>query len=724
MASAAPSPPRSPAAASTGPSHAGHQAGLHPAIDVTALTTRDEFLLELGQALGGQAAIRPVDSIEAALESVRSTRRTQVLVIDADGGQLHEVRPAVDAAQTRAPHAVTLVFTPQEHEKQVAAAVKGTKVFAVLPSPVDARKTQAIFAGVVEEATARKADAHAAQALEAEFSIGSFRVQTATVAEPAETGGRGRTFMIVGAVLTALAVAGGAAWYLTRGGTPGAVAPTTAAPTTAAPTTAAPTAAAPSGAPSTAAAPAAQSTAAPVAALPAKTAAVEVSLVQGRVDELLEKARLAMRERRYTEPSGDNALLYYRSAAAADPASGEARDGLARVATVLAGRFDEAINGGRVDEAAQTLASLKSAVPTDPRIPALSTRLTVAEIAKTLADGNVERAAVLIRQAEASHTLAADQLAKLRTDFARHQEDAKLQHLAGLVEERIRDGRLTDPANDSAAWYLRQLESSAPASASTQRAQRDLTTAYLRKARDAALAKNAADEEAWLNVARSSGASPADIGALQKDVAGARVKAAQADADRLAALARDRLRDGRLTDPAQDSAAYYLTQLQSSEPGSGTLAAVSRDLAGKLLERARAATLAGKPAEQDLAQAQHWGADPKEVLAVRELHAQPKPRAPLDLVALASHLKQLRSVSPEYPSTALERGVTGSVLISFTVDGKGATRDVEVVQSTPAGVFDRAAVSAVKRWRYAPVIVDGLAIEVPARTLVRFELPK
>ena len=42
------------------------------------------------------------------------------------------------------------------------------------------------------------------------------------------------------------------------------------------------------------------------------------SLIKGKVDDLLEKARLAMRERRYSEPAGDNALVYYRSAAAAD----------------------------------------------------------------------------------------------------------------------------------------------------------------------------------------------------------------------------------------------------------------------------------------------------------------------------------------------------------------------------------------------------------------------
>ena len=43
------------------------QPASQPQADVTAITNRDEFLLELGQALGGQAAVRPVDSLEAAL---------------------------------------------------------------------------------------------------------------------------------------------------------------------------------------------------------------------------------------------------------------------------------------------------------------------------------------------------------------------------------------------------------------------------------------------------------------------------------------------------------------------------------------------------------------------------------------------------------------------------------------------------------------------------------
>ncbi|MGH8134330.1 MAG: energy transducer TonB, partial [Steroidobacteraceae bacterium] len=451
--------------------------------------------------------------------------------------------------------------------------------------------------------------------------------------------------------------------------------------------------------------------------------AADLSVVQGKVDDLLEKARLAMRERRYTEPAGDNALVYYRSAAAADPLNGEARDGLQRVANVLAGRFDEALNAGRLDEAALNYANFKAAVPSDARVATLAQHLTTVQITKALADGNVERAAVLLRQAQQSGSLPADQLAKWRSDIARRQEDAKAQHLAGLVEDRIHDGKLTDPAGDSAKSYLQQLQETAPANSTTQRAQHELTAAYLRKAREAALATNAADQDHWLNEARIAGTSAAELSAFARDVASARAKAAQADGDRLAQLARDRIRDGRLTDPAQDSAAYYLTQLQSADAGNAALAPLSRDLSGKLVDRARAAALAGKSADEDLAQARRWGADPKDILAAQQL-ASAKTKANVDPATLAARLKAVRREPPEYPQNALQRGVSGSVLLSFTVDTKGATRDIHIVQSTPAGVFDRSATSAVKHWRYAPVVVDGVAVEVPTRTLVRFVLPK
>jgi protein TonB len=660
------------------------------------------LLLELGPSLDGQAAVRPVDTLDSAFEGLTSGKRAQVLVIDARA--VPNVRAAVDAAAARAPRAVVLVFAEGGTEKQIGTALKGSSVFAVLSTPVDARKTQAVFEGAIAAALEAKAGGSPARsaAPAADLTIGDFRPASAKLASsPFGGDGKSSRLLLIAAAVAALGAAGGAFWYFTHGQPQAAPAPSLA------------TAPAPVAAP---AAPAQE-------ASPPAPVVAETSLVHGKVDELLEKARLAMKERRFTEPAGDNALLYYRSAAAADAENGEARDGLQRVASVLAQRFDEALNGARFEEAAQTLANFKLATPADARGPQFELRLYTAEINRALADANLERAAAILRQGQQSGVVPADTLAKWRTDIARRVEDSKVTRLAGLIEDRIRDGRLSD-GDDSAKAYLAQLTTAAASNAATQRAQRDLIAAYLKKARDAALAKNGAEQDRWLNEARAAGAKSADIAAFQKDLVSSRQRAAQAEGERTLALVRERLRDGRLTDPATDSAAFYLAQLQASDATNAGIAEASRELSTKLLERARVAAGSGRAVDADLAQARRFGAAAGDIAAVQALQNQPK-NAATDPAALAANLKRLRAPPPDYPENAYNQKISGAVTLQFTVDTKGETRDIRVVEATPPGVFDRAATNAVKHWRYAPVLVNGGPVEVPGvKTLIRFELPK
>lgn len=690
MASAPSTASRSPETSSRA-SGAAHS---QPAVDVTAITTRDDFLLELGQALAGHAGVRPVDSLEQAVQSMAGSKRAQLLVIDAR--DVADVRATVDIAHARVPRALVLVFTDAAAEKSTAAALKGTSVFAVLPAEGDPRKTQAVLEGAVADAASHKGSRAGSEAAQP-VSIGSFLPHGAPQSADEDDGAaRSPKVVLIAVALAATAIAAGAYWYFTRSSAPATHA----------------------GAPG-AAAPAAAVATIPGASTAAAPGAPDL-LVQGRVDELLEKARLAMHERRYTEPSGDNALLYYRSAAAQDPHSGEALDGLHRVAGVLAGRVEEAISAGHPDEAALALANFKAASPNDPRSSSLEQRLILAQMSKALADGNFERATSVMHEAQQSGLVAPDQIARWRSDLTRRQEDSRLQRLAGLVDDRIREGRLTDD-EDSARAYTQQLQSSAPTSASTQRAVRALTAAYLGKARQAAAARNSTEQDRWLSEARVLGMKSTDISAFQRELTATRQKAAAADAERTLQLARTALREGRLTDPGEGAAAH-LSQLQSSDPTNAALPEMDRELATKLLERARAAVLAGKSGDADLALAKRWGADPKELLAVQQLGAPATKR--IDTASLAPSLKRLRTAPPDYPPTALAGKITGFVTLEFTVSTNGEPRDVHVVEATPPGVFDQSAISAVKRWRYAPMLVNGAAVEVPVKTRVRFELPK
>jgi protein TonB len=682
-------------------------------VDLTAITTRDDFLLEVGEALGGQASVRPVDSIAAALEYLTSTKRGQVLVIDTR--DLLDVRADVDQAHAQAAHAVVIAFVTAETEKHIGAALKGSNVFAVLPIPLDKRKTGAVLDGAMTEAVAKRATARANPNA---VTVESFqpRLDGGSAPPPEREKSKAGLFAVIG--VAAVAAAAGGYWFLNKD--------KTAAPP---PVVNTPKAAAPQ----VAAAPGAAAT--DDASLEPNPT-VDTSIVNGKVDELLEKARLAMRERRYLEPIGDNALLYYRSAAAADPNNGEAKDGLQRVAGVASSRVDESMNAGKFDDASLALANLKVAAPNDARIGAFELKLTTAQINKALTDGNIDRASALVRQAQQSPNIPADQLTKWRTDIGRRQEDAKVTRLANLVSDRIRDNKLVDPADDDAKTYVQQLHDLAPSNPTTQRAVRELNAAYMRKARDAATAKSPAEADRWLAEARANGVSAAEITAFQRDQASVRQKAAQAEIDRLAQTARDRIRDGKLTDPANDSAAFFLTQLQSTDAANPAFTQVSRELSAKLLDRARQNELAGKPmlADPDLAQAKRWGADPKDILAVQQTVPMPKPATAgpsrsaaaasgLTPSQLAANLKRLKYVPPEFPSKALSQRVSGTVTIEYIVDTNGDPRDVRVVEASPPGVFDHAAIAAVKHWHYEPVVANGAPVEVPVRTAIRFELP-
>ncbi len=68
-------------------------------------------------------------------------------------------------------------------------------------------------------------------------------------------------------------------------------------------------------------------------------------------------------------------------------------------------------------------------------------------------------------------------------------------------------------------------------------------------------------------------------------------------------------------------------------------------------------------------------------------------------------------VNPQYPPRAAERGTEGWVELRFTISASGTVQDAEVTKSRPGKVFDRAALRAVRRWKYNPKIKDGNPVE-------------
>jgi protein TonB len=80
-------------------------------------------------------------------------------------------------------------------------------------------------------------------------------------------------------------------------------------------------------------------------------------------------------------------------------------------------------------------------------------------------------------------------------------------------------------------------------------------------------------------------------------------------------------------------------------------------------------------------------------------------------------------IQPDYPIQARQKRIEGWVDIQFTVAADGSVRDPVVLDAEPKAVFDRAALQAVKGWKYNPRIQDGKPVERPGlKVRIRFTL--
>jgi len=87
-----------------------------------------------------------------------------------------------------------------------------------------------------------------------------------------------------------------------------------------------------------------------------------------------------------------------------------------------------------------------------------------------------------------------------------------------------------------------------------------------------------------------------------------------------------------------------------------------------------------------------------------------------------AELIPLVRIAPRYPRKAAMAGTEGWVKVAFTVTETGAVKDVSVVESEPRRVFDRAAKTAILKWKFKPKMVDGKAVERQAVQVIDFKL--
>jgi len=82
-------------------------------------------------------------------------------------------------------------------------------------------------------------------------------------------------------------------------------------------------------------------------------------------------------------------------------------------------------------------------------------------------------------------------------------------------------------------------------------------------------------------------------------------------------------------------------------------------------------------------------------------------------------------INPRYPRIAATKGIEGFVTLTFDINAIGATENIQVVDSNPKGIFNKAARRALSKWKYEPKLRNTKAVPQPGQKVtLQFNLEK
>lgn len=127
-------------------------------------------------------------------------------------------------------------------------------------------------------------------------------------------------------------------------------------------------------------------------------------------------------------------------------------------------------------------------------------------------------------------------------------------------------------------------------------------------------------------------------------------------------------------------------------------------------------------AESLLAIAEEFAPDAKNMAAYHLKLDDAFIDAKSNSVVSTQDLTYVTTAAPRYPKRAVQRELSGWVFVEFTVTPDGETRDIEVTEADPVKIFDRAAIEAVEKWEFEPIVYRGQTISQRAGARLVFQV--
>lgn len=116
--------------------------------------------------------------------------------------------------------------------------------------------------------------------------------------------------------------------------------------------------------------------------------------------------------------------------------------------------------------------------------------------------------------------------------------------------------------------------------------------------------------------------------------------------------------------------------------------------------------------------------DPSPVAAPAPSPSPPVavPAPPTTVQVSDLSVRMLSGAPPRYPVESRRKKEQGTVLLSLTVGTDGRVASIAVSRSSGFDRLDQAALSAVRKWRWAPLVQDGTAVKVKGVVEIPFVL--
>ena len=464
------------------------------------------------------------------------------------------------------------------------------------------------------------------------------------------------------------------------------------------------------------------------------------------VTAMVDEARLARDAGQVFNPAGSNAIELYLAAVAADPENVIIAAELDATVEQALGLAETALLESRVDDADAALQRVALADPENSRLVFLTAQLQQMQLRGHLADA---RAAIRdTRFEDAGNSLAAaralgvsdvTEIDAVAEELSSARSEQQVDEVLALAAARLEEGSLLNPANDNARYYYELVLSNDAGNTAARQGLNVVASKLALQARaeidngNLDAAESLLDDAAALDASSSELAATAAALIAARDAIAERERRAaearrQAEAERRAAeqraeaerrAAEIRAEEERLAAAEAEAQAQAEAEAPAqAEQQTQQTAAAEQPPVETPLETPQDTPAADTTPVKDTTVAGAVGA------VVADEAAEPEP--PVDVRSQTpvgmSSLNRTRYVAPKYPRAAQRRNQSGWVDIAFTVTLEGTVKDVEVRESVPGDTFDNAAIRAVEKWEFEPVVENGVTVEKRAAVRMMFAL--